>query len=162
MKKPILLLDFDGVLNSYSSGFQGARNTPDPPVEGALEFIVDALEDFRVYIYSARSRRFGGKRAMRCWLKKHYIEMALPWWDDPEDTSMLGNSFYSWVCQTAFADPWPDAVRWATERLLKQIKFPTMKPPAFLTIDDRCVCFDGNFPDTLDLLDFKPWHKKEV
>jgi histidinol phosphatase-like enzyme len=40
------------------------------------------------------------------------------------------------------------------------------KPPAFLTIDDRCICFDGNMlGDNMHKLiekinNFKPWNKK--
>ena len=35
--KTILALDFDGVINSYSSGYTAEDVLPDPPVEGALE-----------------------------------------------------------------------------------------------------------------------------
>ena len=161
-EKPILLLDFDGVLNSYSSGWKGARVIPDPPVPGALEFIVEAIEHFQVCIYSARSRHVGGKRAMKKWLRKHYIEMALPWGSaDYKYIDFFENPFFDWTCETAFADPWPDAVRYATRRLLKEIKFPTKKPPAFLTIDDRAICFTGEFPDTADLMEFKPWYEDD-
>jgi len=45
---------------------------------------------------------------------------------------------------------------------LALIKFPTKKPAAFLTIDDRAICFDGNFPSIDELLNFKPWNKREV
>jgi len=38
MSKPILLIDFDGVIHSYTSGWQGAGVISDPPVEGAFDF----------------------------------------------------------------------------------------------------------------------------
>lgn len=34
------------------------------------------------------------------------------------------------------------------------------KPPAYLTIDDRCICFDGNVNGLIDQINnFKPWNK---
>ena len=39
------------------------------------------------------------------------------------------------------------------------LKFPTKKPAAFLTIDDRAICFDGTFPSTETMMSFKPWNK---
>lgn len=41
-----------------------------------------------------------------------------------------------------------------------ELKFPVQKPPAWLTIDDRCICFDGKFPDMDTIENFKPWYKK--
>lgn len=78
MSKPILCLDFDGVIHSYISGWKGARNIPDPPMPGAIEFIADALlEGWDVVIHSSRARHFGGITAMRNWLRTHAGNM----WD---------------------------------------------------------------------------------
>jgi hypothetical protein len=65
MTKPILCLDFDGVIHSYSSGWKGASVIPDPPVAGAMEFIRSALDHFRVAIFSSRSNQPGGLQAMK-------------------------------------------------------------------------------------------------
>src|SRR5262245_2133850 len=70
MSKPILCLDFDGVLHSYASGWQGAAVIPDPPVEGAIQFLYDALLHFRICIYSSRSHQEGGIEAMQNWIAK--------------------------------------------------------------------------------------------
>jgi hypothetical protein len=70
--KPILCLDFDGVIHSYTSGWRGARNIPDDPVDGAIDFIETMLhKGWDVVIHSSRSRHFGGIRAMRAWMKRH-------------------------------------------------------------------------------------------
>lgn len=71
MNKPILCLDFDGVIHSYTSRWQGADVVPDPPVEGALAFMLGALHHFDVVIFSSRSHQAGGINAMKDWLKKH-------------------------------------------------------------------------------------------
>ena len=36
MKKPIVVLDFDGVIHSYKSGWKGADVIPDEPVPGPV------------------------------------------------------------------------------------------------------------------------------
>ncbi len=77
MNKPILCLDFDGVIHSYLSGWKGADVIPDPPVIGALEFINKALEHFRVVIYSSRTGHPDGIYAMRKWLRRHWLEAEL-------------------------------------------------------------------------------------
>ena len=70
MNKPILCLDFDGVIHSYISGWKGADVIPDAPVAGAFQFIVDASTAFDVQVYSSRSHQPGGIDAMRAWFKK--------------------------------------------------------------------------------------------
>jgi len=69
--KPILCLDFDGVLHSYTSGWKGADVIPDSPVKGALAFVTSALDVFCVSVFSSRTNQRGGIEAMRKWMRKH-------------------------------------------------------------------------------------------
>jgi hypothetical protein len=71
MYKPTICLDFDGVIHSYTSGWQGATSIPDPPVPGAKEFIEEALEHFTICVFSSRSAQYGGRSAMEKWMKEH-------------------------------------------------------------------------------------------
>ena len=127
MSKPILCLDFDGVIHSYASGWKGAANVPDPPVPGAIAFLREAVQHFRVAIYSSRSGQEGGIRAMREWLVYHVLDQRL---SDQEDLA--------WI---------------------SMIEWPTAKPPAMVTLDDRALTFDGTWPEITTLLAFKPWNK---
>jgi hypothetical protein len=156
--KPIILVDFDGVLHSYTSGWKGARVISDPPVPGALEFLINLICGGRVEvcIYSARSRQWGGRRAMKRWIIEHFsAECREPW-------ETMKEPFKAWLGETVFADPWEEEVDWAARRLIASIKWPTKKPAAFLTLDDRCICFDGQFPSVQEMLSFKPWNKRDV
>lgn len=134
MNNPIICVDFDGVIHSYNSGWQGADVIPDPPVPGAIKWLEDHLpvpdelgmsEEYQgpiVQIYSSRSRQRGGIKAMKKWLIKHGLH----------------KSYIS------------DGI----------LEFPEKKPAAFLTIDDRAICFRGIFPTTQEMMSFKPWNKK--
>lgn len=65
-------LDYDGVIHSYKSGFQGVFHIPDPPNPGAFEFIRKLLKhNLKVYVFSTRSRYPGGLIAMKEWFLKH-------------------------------------------------------------------------------------------
>lgn len=134
MGNPIICVDFDGVIHSYKSGWQGVDIIPDEPVEGAIEWIIEHLpvpeavcamaaeyKGPEVQIYSSRSKSWRGRRAMKKWLIKHGLH----------------SSYIS------------DGI----------LKFPTKKPAAFLTIDDRAICFSGTFPTKQEMLQFKPWNK---
>lgn len=132
---PIICVDFDGVIHSYTSGWMGVDVIPDLPVPGAIDWIMDHLpipESIScmgpeytgpvVQIYSSRSKERNGIKAMKKWLVDNGLHKA-----------------------------------YLTEDILK---FPTQKPAAFLTIDDRAICFNGTFPTTKEMLEFKPWNKK--
>jgi|ERR1700730_18774903 len=69
--KPILILDFDGVIHSYTSGWKGAEVIPDPPVEGAFVAIEKYATFFDVCVLSSRSHQGGGIEAMKAWMEYH-------------------------------------------------------------------------------------------
>lgn len=94
MGKPILCLDFDGVIHSYKSGWKGARVIPDPPVSGALVFMCEALAaGWDVVIHSSRARYWGGISAMRQWLKKHAGNL---YYDTPAGSGLENVRFTRW------------------------------------------------------------------
>lgn len=128
-RKPILCLDFDGVIHSYASGWKGADVIPDPPVDGAMKFIWDATEHFRVAVFSSRSNQPGGLAAMRTWLEKH------------------------------FRGYWGTHATQADDKF-SEIEWPTEKPAAMITIDDRALTFDGSWPTIEVLKEFQPWNKR--
>jgi hypothetical protein len=74
--KLILNLDFDGVVHSYKSGWQGVDVISDPPVSGVFEWIRNALPHFEIHIYSARSNSMLGRAAMLDWVKKYAPDIA--------------------------------------------------------------------------------------
>ena len=132
---PILCVDFDGVLHSYSSGWKGATAIPDAPVPGAIEWLDSLVEDgeavcamaprfreFDVCIFSSRNRYWGGRAAMKRWL--------------------VANGF--------------------PKDKIENLRFPLLKPAAFLLIDDRCWTFTGTFPSVKQMLEFRPWNKPRL
>jgi hypothetical protein len=138
LNKPILCVDFDGVIHSYSSGWKGHDVVTDPPTPGALRWLWKATEWFDVQVYSSRSKEPGGVEAMFLWMTK---------WSNEE----FGEQ-HPMGCPTGGSidmDAYP-------------ITFARQKPAAFLTIDDRAICFEGDWDDldAADLLNFKPWNKR--
>ena len=123
--KPTLCIDFDGVIHSYASGWNGANRVDDPPVPGAIEWLHELLtsDKYVVCIYSSRSKEPGGIEAMQTWLQDNLNRMRYDYMQ------------------------------------LKKIEWPTEKPAAYLTIDDRAICFRGTFPSQLEIDSFKPWNK---
>jgi hypothetical protein len=60
-----------------------------------------------------------------------------------------------------FRDYWWDHRTEADDKLA-EIQWPTEKPPAFVTIDDRALTFDGAWPSIESLLSFQPWNKRTL
>jgi hypothetical protein len=75
MDKKTIILDFDGVIHSYTSGWQGVTNIPDPPVEGVNEAIQELRKDYEVVVHSSRCHQEGGIKAIKEYLEKHNIKV---------------------------------------------------------------------------------------
>lgn len=156
--RPTLCLDFDGVIHSYSSGWKGVGVIPDPPVDGATDFIMDALRKFDVAIYSSRSKSLRGRWAMKRWLYRYLVDWE---WQDAEDRwQELNNIPPNWN-SGPFTHGSVDGVhRELANATVKKIKWPWFKPAAWVTLDDRAIQFDGLWPDLEEIMAFKPWNKR--
>lgn len=130
--KPILCLDFDGVIHGYQSGWQGMGVCNDPPVPGTCHFLEEATKHFRVAIYSSRSKSLIGRRAMKRYMRERFEVLLTFSPDHDRDT------------------------------LYEMLEWPWFKPSAFLTIDDRALTFNGSWDifNPQALREFKPWNKE--
>ena len=144
VRKPILCIDFDGVLHSYNSGWKGAGIVSDPPVPGAVAFLYAAQRHFDLAIFSSRSNQPGGIDAMRG---------ALTMWIMAE----LGD-------EAAEAHRLIEALQFPLEKPPAHLSIYDRA----LRFDDRALCFDdralhfnGSWPSPGLLLAFKPWNKRE-
>ncbi len=72
-EKETICFDFDGVIHSYTSGWQGMSCIPDPPVKGTKEAIAYLRMDYIVKVYSTRCRSSSGMRAIKEYLAEHFI-----------------------------------------------------------------------------------------
>lgn len=80
MKKYTIAVDFDGVIHSYVQPFIAKHVIPDPPVEGAIEWLHRMIQKFEVVIFTTRGSTWRGRRAVRAWLKKYAEGM---WYEAP-------------------------------------------------------------------------------
>lgn len=71
--KPTILIDFDGVIHSYTSGWHGETVISDPPVPGIREALIKCCEKYHVAIFSSRCMNSRGTLAMELWLEEHDI-----------------------------------------------------------------------------------------
>lgn len=69
-----VVFDFDGVIHSYTSGWQGIDSISDPPVPGIAQVIKELREfGYEVVVHSTRCSSERGRDAIWRWLDKHDI-----------------------------------------------------------------------------------------
>ena len=132
MSRPILCLDFDGVIHAYTSPWTDATTISDGMTPGFLDWACRAAEHFQLVVYSSRCKEPGAIDAMQAWFAEQ-VAKAAP--GVPGAPLEFG------------------------------IEFAHEKPAAFLTIDDRCVVFNGRWDavhlDPQVLRMFLPWNRRQ-
>ena len=151
VRKPILCIDFDGVLHSYNSGWKGAGIVSDPPVPGAVAFLYAAQRHFDLAIFSSRSNQPGGIDAMRG---------ALTMWIMAELGDEAAEA-HRLIEALQFPLEKPPAHLSIYDRALRFDDRALRFDDRALCFDDRALHFDGSWPSPGLLLAFKPWNKRE-
>lgn len=73
-----IAIDFDGVIHSYKSGWQGPTTIQDPPVPGITEALATIRENgYHIVIYSTRAKTKAGREAIKEWLKTYEIDWCI-------------------------------------------------------------------------------------
>lgn len=125
--KPILCIDFDGVIHSYEKGWQKGEiyGTITP---GFFVWAKEASKLFRLVIYSSRSKETTQLFKMQKWMKEQQRKYNMECMADVDIEFLYAHE----------------------------------KPPAWLTIDDRAICFEGDWSklDPEQLIKFKPWMQR--
>lgn len=128
--KPVLCLDFDGVIHNRLGPWAGIGIFTGDEVPGAVKFIVRMSPHFQIAIYSSHSCEEMGIEGMKNWLFPRIRTFCA-------ENSPLG------------------------ELVCANLVWPTFKPPANVTIDDRALTFTGIWPSLPALLNFKPWNEAQ-
>lgn len=143
--KPILCLDFDGVIHRYSKGWQGGV-IYDDVTPGFFEWAQEAAQHFQLVIYSSRSKDPEQITAMQTWL----LNQRVVW----RKCNKLPDESH----QCSYSERFVTFGVGAPKPL--HFEFKAEKPPAYLTIDDRAIQFRGDWtvlPPAV-LREFKPWN----
>jgi hypothetical protein len=149
-KRYTIAVDFDGVLHSYISPWKNAQTIPDPPVEGAMEWLRGISNKYDIAITSTRNKTWLGRRAMRSWIKENLCEVVYKW---AAKSNFLAHNFTGLDCE--------DEVHLMVEDIMRKITFPKYKPPALIYLDDRAIRFEGprSFPTSEMIRKARPWNK---
>lgn len=175
MAKPILCLDFDGVIHDYLQGWWDG-SIYGRPTKGFFEWAFEAQKHFKLVVYSSRSKTEEGLANMQQWLTEKFLQ-----WTINNKYITVINRLYAFEyddCRTSFEvsneleqdlrcistiDPHEHCCETLSNIIINNLfTFAHEKPAAFLTIDDRALTFNGNWNDfsPKDLINFKPWNKE--
>ena len=137
-----LCFDFDGVINSYKSGWNAndVTDLPDKPVWHTFKMMhLYVQHNFILAVFSGRSQIPRGIGAMQ-----DYIG----YWDDIYRENV-----------DLFVD---DSKRQNLSPIIDSMFFPENKPGALIYFDDKGFRFNGkNLPSIEELLQLSiPWHKE--
>lgn len=69
MNKRTIVFDFDGVIHSYTSGWKGETEIPDPLVSGIKEALTDLSATYEIAIVSTRCKTHEGRSAIEKYLE---------------------------------------------------------------------------------------------
>jgi hypothetical protein len=142
--RPIICIDFDGVIHSYERGWQGGTIYGTVVPEFWAWATAAHAAGLDLVVYSSRSKDPRSLEAMTEWL-------ILQWLDGREDHTYARVNGGTSLWFSSAPDDAPDFV----------LRFVHEKPAAWLTIDDRAVVFNGRWdapelrPD--NIRDFRPW-----
>ena len=164
MKKLRLAIDFDGVINSYKSGWKGLNNLPDPPVPGTIGWMTEAIDaGHTVIIFSMRN---AAEEYMLPYADDIYSK-----YDDAMQMEEFSKADYieSDHVPYDFHSRWQGVegiksylMKWGMEqKYVDKIEFAFAKPHFDILFDDRAYRFEGVFPPVSELNRIaKPWWKK--
>jgi len=121
-RKKVVLVDFDGTLNSYKSGFDGKRpqHLPDSPNPGAIGWLrrVYATSVYEPVIFTTR-----------------VLNQATG-----EDDPFVVEAIRDWL------------INYGLEKMVvHNLRITAKKVPCSLLVDDRAFRYEGKFPDPAEM-----------
>jgi len=129
--KPILCLDFDGVIHKYITPWINAETISDDITEGFFEWADEASQYFTLVIYSSRSKSERAIESMQFWL----YEQRKKWRESG------GTSVATWPVSFEFKNEKPAAFLTIDDRAI--------------TFDGDWLKLNP-----ARLVQFKPWNKR--
>ena len=134
-----VVFDFDGVIHSYTSGWKGETNIPDPPVPGiqeALKEIHDA--GYEVVVVSTRCKTVLGRMAIENWLDMYGMtqEVDKVCKEKPPAIAYIDDRA---IC----FDGHPETLLKKIQNFQPWYKMPTLTPPNELLTSDELREMNG-------------------